>query len=144
MILGAALASVATAVTLRAVQLQANNVEWVSHTLEVREKLAMFRATVRGAGSGIRVYLLTHSDSYLDPTGRGSTIPVQFQELQQLTSGNAAQQVNLARLRPLSKSGCSGSTCTCMGRSPRSNGSTRPSGTSTPSSAPTDSSIRRR
>jgi len=101
-ILGAALASVATAVTLKVIRVQANNVDWVSHTLEVRQKLAVFRATVRGAGSGLRVYLLTHTDSYLDSYREAVTaIPTELHELQQLTVDNPVQQVNLAKLSPL-------------------------------------------
>ncbi len=102
MILGAVLASGATAVALRVIRNQASNVEWVSHTLEVRQKLAMLRATVRGAGSGIRVYLLTHSDSYLDSyRDAAKAIPEQLAELEALTSDNPVQRENLAQLRPL-------------------------------------------
>jgi diguanylate cyclase (GGDEF)-like protein len=102
MLLGALLAAVATGLALRIIRVQVNNVDWVSHTLEVRQKLAVFRATVRGAGSGIRVYLMTRTESYLDGYREAAAaLPVQLNELEQLTSDNPVQKVHLAELRPL-------------------------------------------
>jgi CHASE3 domain sensor protein len=93
---GAILAALVMGVTLRVVRLQAHDEEWVSHTIEARQRIAEIRALVRGAGSGTRVYLMTHAESYLDQYHAAvQTIPVRLDELGDLTADNAVQRANM-------------------------------------------------
>jgi len=102
MVGGALVATVAMAFTLRAIRVQAEDERWVAHTLEARQKIATLFSTVRGVGTGIRVYRMTHSVVHLDAYHAASdAIPGQVAELAALTSDNAVQRRNLTRMRAL-------------------------------------------
>jgi methyl-accepting chemotaxis protein len=76
--------------------------DWVSHTHEVKARLADLLAAVTTAESNARGYLLTGSETYLDSyrTALG-TIKSAFDDVRHLTSDNQHQQDRLSQLQPV-------------------------------------------
>src|SRR5580700_4626246 len=86
MFAGAVLATLATGFTFRAIRGEADAQQWVDHTLEARQLIAGLLASVRGAGTGIRVFLLTHDETLLEPYRVSvDVIPRQLSALSQFT-----------------------------------------------------------
>jgi methyl-accepting chemotaxis protein len=81
-------------------QIEANGL--VTHTHEVLEQLEMLLSRMKDVESGLRGYLLTGQESYLEPLNRAvrevENIKV---TLKTLTQDNAAQQRRLAELYPV-------------------------------------------
>lgn len=99
---GALLAAVSMAITFATIRVQTDNAQWVAHTIEVRRQIAELGWEVRAAGSGFRLYLLTHADSHLDTYREAlDHVPKQLAELAERTSDNPVQRHNLEILRPL-------------------------------------------
>ena len=75
---------------------------WVTHTYQVRTRLAELAADMVAAESAERGYLLTGNDGYLDPyrTALGS-LKTAADDLRHLTSDNPRQQKRLGDLQPL-------------------------------------------
>jgi len=76
--------------------------DWVSHTHEVKARLADLLASLTTAESGERGFLITGAESYLD-TYRAAlgTVKATFDDIRHLTSDNQHQQDRLAQLQPL-------------------------------------------
>lgn len=76
--------------------------DWVTHTHEVKARLADLLAALTTAESGERGYLITGAESYLD-TYRDAlgTVKASFDDIRHLTSDNPHQQDRLAQLQPL-------------------------------------------
>lgn len=75
---------------------------WVSHTLEVQRQLERLLSLLSDAEGGLRGFLLTSRDVYLEPynacLGR---IPEQLGVIRDLTRDNSVQRENLQELEPL-------------------------------------------
>jgi methyl-accepting chemotaxis protein len=78
------------------------NEKWVAHTHTVLNKLDGVLSTLKDAETGQRGYLITAEESYLGPyTEAKDAVGDLLDETAELTSDNAAQQKNIATLRPL-------------------------------------------
>lgn len=74
---------------------------WVAHTYEVRQVAREFINTALNAETGVRGYLLSNDEGFLDPyevalTSLNQTLEV----LKSLTSDNPTQQANLRQIAP--------------------------------------------
>jgi diguanylate cyclase (GGDEF)-like protein len=102
MVAGAVIAAIATGFTFRAIREEADAQQWVAHTLEARQQIAELLASVRGAGTGIRVFLLTHDDALLEPyRATVDTIPRRMSTLAATTADNPTQRESIEVLRRL-------------------------------------------
>jgi len=102
MVAGALLAAIATGFTFRAIREQADAQQLVAHTLAAREQIAEMLASVRGADTGIRVFLLTHDDALLEPhRATVDAIPRLTSLVEAMVADNPSQREKLAVLRPL-------------------------------------------
>jgi methyl-accepting chemotaxis protein len=89
-------------ITYRNTQNLIETEDWVTHTHEVKARLADLLAALTTAESGERGYLITGAESYLD-TYRGAlgNVKESFETIRHLTSDNPHQQDRLAHLQPL-------------------------------------------
>ncbi|TAL03794.1 MAG: histidine kinase [Rhodospirillaceae bacterium] len=79
-----------------------DNETWVAHTIQVRVTLTELRSYLKDAETGQRGYLLTGTDSYLQPYEDAiAHIGEIFELAQKLTSDNPSQQRRLAILSPV-------------------------------------------
>jgi len=78
------------------------NDQWVSHTHEVRTKLADLLSSLKDAETGQRGFIITGDNVFLEPY-RASLPQIDqlFNQVRTLTADNEAQQRRLAELRPL-------------------------------------------
>ncbi len=82
--------------TLKVISLQA----WVTHTQQVKDRLAILFDTVQEAESGTRAFFLGHNDALLASYKAASTeVPKQLKELEELVSDNPEQVQRVAKLR---------------------------------------------
>ncbi len=73
----------------------------IVHSGDVIVALSALLSSAQDAETGQRGYLLTNNESYLAPYNAAlESIPGQLNRISNLTSDNAAQQINLAALRP--------------------------------------------
>ncbi|HEY5374272.1 MAG TPA: CHASE3 domain-containing protein [Polyangiaceae bacterium] len=78
------------------------NDRWVSHTHEVRTKLADLLSLLKDAETGQRGFLITGDESFLDPYTRAlPDIAKVASEVRTLTADNETQQRRLSALQPL-------------------------------------------
>ena len=76
--------------------------QWRNHTKDVLATLSSLLAAQMDVESGVRGYVLTNNEDYLDPYRRGTTeVPIAVATLRTLTVDNLSQQQRLDRLRPL-------------------------------------------
>lgn len=76
--------------------------DWVSHTHEVRTRLADLSAGLTTAESAERGYIITGSESHLDNYRTGiATLKSAVDAVRRLTSDNPHQQARLTQLQPL-------------------------------------------
>jgi len=76
--------------------------DWVSHTYEVKARLADLLAAVTTAESNTRGYLLTGSENYLDTYRTAlNNIKSAFDDVRHLTTDNQHQQDRLSQLQPV-------------------------------------------
>jgi methyl-accepting chemotaxis protein len=79
-----------------------DNEKWVDHTYQVRFKLAGLLSDFIDGETGIRGFVLTGNESYLDPYKDSlTTISNTFNDLRRLTADNPSQQQRLSSLAPL-------------------------------------------
>lgn len=75
---------------------------WVTHTYQVRTRLADLSAAIIATESAERGYIITGNDGFLDSyRGNLGTIKAAADEVRQLTQDNPRQQRRLADLQPL-------------------------------------------
>ncbi|HET6326235.1 MAG TPA: CHASE3 domain-containing protein [Planctomycetaceae bacterium] len=75
---------------------------WVAHTHEVLETLAQILSGVKDAETGVRGFVITGEDRYLEPYRRArSSIDEQVEKGASLTSDNPTQQAQFPKLRAL-------------------------------------------
>jgi diguanylate cyclase (GGDEF)-like protein len=99
---GALLAAVSTGVAFRAIRIQAGDGQWVDHSIEARRQIAELGWSIRTAGSGIRLYRLTHADAQLDLYHASvAAVTRQISELAEFVADSSVQQHELELLRPL-------------------------------------------
>lgn len=78
------------------------NAGWVAHTFEVHGKLNSLLSAVTDAETGVRGFVITGEESYLEPHKSASqSIKSTIQDLRSLTSDNPNQQSRLNALEPL-------------------------------------------
>ena len=78
------------------------NDRWVSHTHEVRTKLADLISSLKDAETGQRGFVITADENFLDPyRGALPEIGKIVSDLRSLTADNEAQQRRLSALQPL-------------------------------------------
>ncbi len=78
------------------------NDRWVTHTHEVRTKLADLISSLKDAETGQRGFVITADENFLEPYSRSlPEITRTFSELRALTSDNDVQQRRLSSLQPL-------------------------------------------
>jgi len=76
--------------------------ELVVRTMEVQQALNATFVTLGGAESGLRGYLLTNNEAFLQPHGQaGKTLRQQLATLRSLVAGEPAQAQNVAEVAPL-------------------------------------------
>lgn len=76
--------------------------ELVVHTLEVQRALNATLLTLGGAESGLRGFLLTGNDAFLQPHGEADTaLPKQMAEVRALLADNPEQRATAEALTPL-------------------------------------------
>jgi len=76
--------------------------DWVTHTYEVKARLAGLTAALTTAESGERGFLITGADSYLDGYRTALTgVKTAFEDVRKLTLDNPRQQDRLNQLQPL-------------------------------------------
>jgi len=79
-----------------------NSVEWVTHSLQVRDKLGELLTKVTDAETGQRGYVITGEERYLEPYRSASqTVTQEMNDLLKLTADNSSQQQRLDALGPL-------------------------------------------
>jgi methyl-accepting chemotaxis protein len=79
-----------------------DNDQWVTHTHEVRTKLADLLSTLKDAEAGQRGFVITADEAFLEPYREAlPQVDKLVGELRSLTSDNEVQQRRLAELRPL-------------------------------------------
>jgi len=75
---------------------------WVEHTFEVRSEIRQLMVDLGNAENGIRGYLLTGRESFLDPYNSAvAQIPQQIATIARLTSDNSSQQAAVASIGAL-------------------------------------------
>jgi methyl-accepting chemotaxis protein len=75
---------------------------WVTHTYEVKARLANLLAELTSAESAERGYLITGNESFLDPFKASlAGAKLALDDVRRLTSDNAHQQARLGQLAPL-------------------------------------------
>ncbi|HEV8000599.1 MAG TPA: CHASE3 domain-containing protein, partial [Planctomycetaceae bacterium] len=75
---------------------------WVAHTHEVLETLAQILSGAKDAETGVRGFVITGEDRYLEPYRRArSSIDEQVEKGASLTSDNPTQQAQFPKLRAL-------------------------------------------
>src|SRR5262252_10796332 len=75
---------------------------WLRHTDEVRVRIAMLRGTLLDAETGLRGYLFTGDEPFLDPYRKARDVwRAQLNEVRALTSDNSEQQERLHTLEAL-------------------------------------------
>ena len=73
--------------------------DWHAHTHQVKELIEDLHSAMSDAETGMRGFLLTGEDAYLEPYSAAlARIPENFHELRTLTADNAAQQARLTDL----------------------------------------------
>jgi PAS domain S-box-containing protein len=79
---------------------------WVAHTHEVLANLSHLLSTLKDAETGVRGYLLTGEERYLEPyeTARKGDIDGAIEEFAKLTADNPEQQARVPRLKELATS----------------------------------------
>ena len=79
-----------------------NSVEWVTHSLQVRDKLGELLTKLTDAETGQRGYVITGEERYLEPYRSASqTVTQEMNDLLKLTADNSSQQQRLDALGPL-------------------------------------------
>lgn len=80
----------------------ANETKWVTHSHTVINNLETIKSEITSAETGVRGYVITKQDRFLQPYNSDSknVIPV-FEELRKLTSDNETHQRKLSLLGPL-------------------------------------------
>lgn len=82
-------------------QLIENN-RWVAHTHEVLTELGDTLSMMKDIETGVRGYLITEDERYLEPYGEASTrVRAQLERVRSLTADNPIQQRRLALVEPL-------------------------------------------
>ena len=75
------------------------SVGWTTHTYIVLEKLNLAMAAMVDQETGVRGYLVSGDDKFLEPYHKGGeAYAAAFREVKQLTSDNPAQQVRLDKM----------------------------------------------
>jgi len=98
MIFGALLLALLVGAVYSFVALSSANT-WLRHTDEVRVNVALLRATLLDAETGLRGYLFTGTPAFLQPYNKArADWRQQLNEIRRLTSDNAEQQARLAAL----------------------------------------------
>jgi len=84
----------------RSLDNEADSAALTSHTLQVMQRVDGLLSSLKDAETGQRGYLLTNSESYLEPydTARAD-IPGEIQELRRLTADNPKQQELLSQIQ---------------------------------------------
>ena len=78
------------------------NDRWVSHTASVREGLARTLSTLADAETGLRGYVISGREDFLDPYTRGiGEVDRLYSDVKTLTADNPLQQKRLNALRPV-------------------------------------------
>lgn len=96
------LISIPAFLAFRAQRQVEESVRWVTHTLNVQNKLQRLISALVDAEGGFRGFLLTSRETYLEPYHWGLTrIPHELKALEELTVDNTVQQANLGRLESL-------------------------------------------
>jgi len=76
--------------------------DWVSHTHQVLAEISGLRASLQGAGTAVRGYVITGSEAYrADFHAPTEALAAQLDRLRQLTADNSRQQNRLTELRPM-------------------------------------------
>ncbi|HEY3667676.1 MAG TPA: CHASE3 domain-containing protein, partial [Polyangiaceae bacterium] len=79
-----------------------DNDRWVSHTHEVRTKLADLISSLKDAETGMRGFVITGDESFLEPYTRAlPDIAKTTADIHSLTSDNPTQQRRMSTLGPL-------------------------------------------
>jgi len=98
MIFGAALLALLGGGVYSFVALSSANT-WLRHTDEVRVNVALLRATMLDAETGLRGYLITGAPAFLEPYNKArADWQRQLNDVRRLTSDNTEQQARLAAL----------------------------------------------
>ena len=84
----------------RSLDNEADSAALTTHTLQVMQRIDGLLSSLKDAETGQRGYLLTNSESYLEPydTARAD-IPGEIQELRRLTANNPKQQELLSQIQ---------------------------------------------
>jgi signal transduction histidine kinase len=95
-------AAVSATVTIEAMHIEANDEQSAEHAMEARRQIADLNADVRGAGSGIRAYLLAKVATDLDHYHASVvSVPQRLGALSNLAGDNPVQRHNIERIKPL-------------------------------------------
>src|SRR5487761_697975 len=79
-----------------------NSVEWVTHSLQVRDKLGELLTKLTDAETGQRGYVITGEERFLEPyRGASQAVSQEMNDLRKLTADNPSQQQRLDALGPL-------------------------------------------
>jgi CHASE3 domain sensor protein len=96
------LVSIPAILAYRAQQQLFDSFRWVSHTLEVQHQLQHLRSLLTDAETGMRGFMLSSRDNYLEPyRGALAQLPRETALLRTLTADNPVQQDHLRHLEPL-------------------------------------------
>jgi CHASE3 domain sensor protein len=102
LIAGFALVGALVVVAFLLIARQAESTGWVTHTLDVQNKLTALLSRLQDAETGQRGFLLTDTEEFLQPYESAlAHINRDFTEVQQATADNPIQQSALGRLKPL-------------------------------------------
>jgi methyl-accepting chemotaxis protein len=79
-----------------------SSVEWVTHSLQVRDNLGKLLTKLTDAETGQRGYVITGEERFLEPyRGASQAVSQEMNDLRKLTADNSSQQQRLDALGPL-------------------------------------------
>jgi signal transduction histidine kinase len=75
---------------------------WLLHTQDVEFALQRLLSAVQDAETGVRGYVITHDEAFLEPFQRGEKlVSTEFATASNLTADNSARQQSLSELKPI-------------------------------------------